>query len=94
MQYFGEPEGRVKIQMMSKKFTAILHTKMSNKRYLKYVRLPFLFSKWNRNDHDLFLFQEFFQKPLKIVRDCKCIKFDIYISSYIPAEGGGTPDLE
>ena len=31
MQYFGEPEGRVKIQMMT---VTVLHTKMSNKRFI------------------------------------------------------------
>jgi len=33
MQYFGEPEGRVKIQMMSKNLQRY-YTKMSNKRFI------------------------------------------------------------
>ena len=34
MPYFGEPVRLVKIQTMSKKFSAILHNKMSYKRFI------------------------------------------------------------
>ena len=43
MQYFGEPEGLVKIQMTSKNVQRLLHTKMSIKRFI--IQL-FLFLKF------------------------------------------------
>ena len=57
-RYYGEPEGRVKIQMISKNIhTAILHTKMSNKRINYYPTATYfhlnleksLFSKLSRH---------------------------------------------
>ena len=52
MQYFGEPEGRVKIQMMSKNLQRYYsHTKMSNKIYVfkwSYHRETTIFEEMNK----------------------------------------------
>ena len=42
--YFDKPAGRVKIQTMNKKHTAILHTETSNKRFIIQLNLSQPFS--------------------------------------------------